>query len=83
VSTSPRNRRRCATAIIVADKLDLRRDIEFNCRIRAATYNEAENQWDLESEDGRRARARVPDHGHRAPLGADHADHSGRGELPR
>src|SRR4029453_13284399 len=42
----------------VADKLDLRRDIEFNCRIRAATYNEAENQWDLESEDGRRARGR-------------------------
>ena len=25
----------------------------------------------------------LPDHGHRAPLGADDAEYSGRGELPR
>src|SRR4026207_944508 len=42
----------------VADKLDLRRDIEFNCRGRPATYDEAAGQWEIESEDGRRARAR-------------------------
>jgi cation diffusion facilitator CzcD-associated flavoprotein CzcO len=42
----------------VADKLDLRRDIEFNARIRAAAYDEAANQWEIEIEDGRRARAR-------------------------
>ena len=42
----------------VADKLDLRRDIEFNCRIKAAAYDEAADQWEIESEDGRRARAR-------------------------
>jgi len=42
----------------VADKLDLRRDIEFNRRIRAITYDEAANQWDIETEDGRRERAR-------------------------
>ena len=42
----------------VADKLDLRRDIEFNCRIKAAVYDEAANEWEIESEDGRRARAR-------------------------
>jgi len=42
----------------VADKLDLRRDIEFNRRIRAVTYDEAANQWDIESEEGRRERAR-------------------------
>jgi cation diffusion facilitator CzcD-associated flavoprotein CzcO len=42
----------------VADKLDLRRDIEFNCRVKAATYDEAAGQWEIESEDGRRARAR-------------------------
>ena len=42
----------------VADKLGLRRDIEFNCRIKAAVYDEAANQWEIESEDGRRARAR-------------------------
>src|SRR5262245_34576127 len=43
----------------VADKLDLRRDIEFNCRIGAAVYDEAANQWEVESEDGRRGRARL------------------------
>ena len=42
----------------VADKLDLRRDIEFNHRIKAVAYDEPANQWEIESEDGRRARAR-------------------------
>jgi cation diffusion facilitator CzcD-associated flavoprotein CzcO len=42
----------------VADKLDLRRDIEFNRRIKAVAYDEAADQWEIESEDGRRARAR-------------------------
>jgi len=42
----------------VADKLDLRRDIEFDCRIKAAAYDEAAGQWEVESEDGRRTRAR-------------------------
>ena len=42
----------------VADKLDLRRDIEFNCRITAAAWDEAAGDWEIASEDGRRARAR-------------------------
>jgi cation diffusion facilitator CzcD-associated flavoprotein CzcO len=42
----------------VADKLDLRRDIEFNRRIKVAAYDEAANQWRIESEDGQTARAR-------------------------
>src|SRR5205823_3579286 len=42
----------------VTDKLDLRRDIEFDCRIKAAAYDEAAGQWEVESEDGRRTRAR-------------------------
>src|SRR5947207_284685 len=42
----------------LGDKLGLRRDIEFNCRIRSAVYDEAANQWEIASEDGRRARAR-------------------------
>jgi cation diffusion facilitator CzcD-associated flavoprotein CzcO len=42
----------------VADKLDLRRDIEFMSRVRAARYDEAANQWEVELEGGRRARAR-------------------------
>jgi cation diffusion facilitator CzcD-associated flavoprotein CzcO len=42
----------------VADRLDLRRDIEFGYRVAAATYDEAANEWAIESTDGRRARAR-------------------------
>jgi cation diffusion facilitator CzcD-associated flavoprotein CzcO len=42
----------------VADKLDLRRDIEFDCRIKAAAYDDASGQWEVESENGGRARAR-------------------------
>ena len=43
----------------VADKLDLRRDIEFGCRVAAARYDEAAEEWAVESADGRRARARL------------------------
>src|SRR5213080_132159 len=42
----------------VADKLDLRRDIEFGCRITAAVYDEAAGEWEIETADGRRVRAR-------------------------
>jgi cation diffusion facilitator CzcD-associated flavoprotein CzcO len=41
----------------VADKLDLRRDIAFNCRIVRATYDETENCWEIELGDGGQARA--------------------------
>src|SRR5438445_6776766 len=42
----------------VADKLDLRRDITFESRVLSATFDEAENCWEIETDDGRRARAR-------------------------
>src|ERR671924_2216008 len=42
----------------VADKLDLRRDIEFGARIGAAIYDDRAGEWEIESTDGRRARAR-------------------------
>ncbi len=42
----------------VADKFDLRRDITFNSRVATAAFDEAENLWEIETEDGRRARAR-------------------------
>ena len=42
----------------VADKFDLRRDIEFDSRIAAMTYDEAANCWEIRTEAGRRARAR-------------------------
>jgi cation diffusion facilitator CzcD-associated flavoprotein CzcO len=42
----------------VADKFDLRRDIQFNANVAAATYDEKENQWEVRLDDGARARAR-------------------------
>jgi cation diffusion facilitator CzcD-associated flavoprotein CzcO len=38
--------------------LDLRRDIEFGCRVTAAHYDEVAGEWEAVIEDGRRARAR-------------------------
>lgn len=36
----------------VADRLDLRRDIQLGTRIKAATYDEARNRWVVTSETG-------------------------------
>ncbi|MDN4524107.1 flavin-containing monooxygenase [Fictibacillus fluitans] len=36
----------------VADKLDLRRDIEFNKRVTSAHYDEKRNKWDIQINDG-------------------------------
>src|SRR5882762_5412651 len=38
----------------VADKFDLRRDIQFKCRVAAARYQEDTRSWDVSLEDGRR-----------------------------
>ncbi len=40
----------------VADKHDLRRDVTFNRRLAAATYDEVRSEWQLSFEDGSRAR---------------------------
>lgn len=42
----------------VADKFDLRRDIQFNARITSATYDEAGNCWQIRTEQGASARAK-------------------------
>jgi cation diffusion facilitator CzcD-associated flavoprotein CzcO len=36
----------------VADKFDLRRDIQFNTRITAAQYDEVNNRWRIQTADG-------------------------------
>ena len=41
----------------VADKFDLRKDIQFNARVESAVYNEATNRWDVRLESGQRAQA--------------------------
>jgi cation diffusion facilitator CzcD-associated flavoprotein CzcO len=42
----------------VTDKFDLRRDIEFNSRVRAAHYQEQTRSWEVILEDGRRYNTR-------------------------
>ena len=42
----------------VADRFDLRRDIELGTRIRSAHYDDAERRWQVETEAGRRVSAR-------------------------
>ncbi len=41
----------------VADRLDLRRDISFNTRVTGASFDEAQNQWQIETENGATLRA--------------------------
>jgi cation diffusion facilitator CzcD-associated flavoprotein CzcO len=43
----------------VADKFDLRRDIQFGSRVTTAQYREEMRSWDIVLEDGRRYRARL------------------------
>ena len=42
----------------VADKFDLRPDIQLNSRVTSAVYDERENRWEIQLEGGQRARAR-------------------------
>src|SRR6266436_9032889 len=42
----------------VADKYDLRKDIQFKARVTSAIYDERENRWEILLEGGQRARAR-------------------------
>jgi cation diffusion facilitator CzcD-associated flavoprotein CzcO len=43
----------------VADKFDLRRDIQFNSRVAAAHYQEDTRSWEVILEDGRRCTTRL------------------------
>ena len=42
----------------VADKFDLRRDIQLDARITSAVYQESENRWLITTHDGRQAKGR-------------------------
>src|SRR5215213_10100938 len=41
----------------VADKFNLRPNIQFNSRVKSAIYDEKANRWDVQLENGQRARA--------------------------
>ena len=42
----------------VADRFDLRKDIEFNTRVSVAAFDETAHRWNIETEDGRRLSAK-------------------------
>ena len=42
----------------VADKFDLRRDIQLRSRVKAATWDDGHLAWEITTEDGRRCRSR-------------------------
>ena len=42
----------------VADKFDLRRHIRLNSRVVSAVFDESDNRWQVQMEDGHRARGR-------------------------
>jgi cation diffusion facilitator CzcD-associated flavoprotein CzcO len=42
----------------VADKFDLKRDIECNARVASVVYDEAEKLWEITTTSGRKARAK-------------------------
>lgn len=54
-SGQPENLRYCE---FLADKFDLRRDITFNARVKAAHWDEPANEWEVTFENGKPARAR-------------------------
>jgi cation diffusion facilitator CzcD-associated flavoprotein CzcO len=41
----------------VADKFELRKDIQFNSHVTSAVYDQAANQWEVQLESGQRMRA--------------------------
>ena len=51
-SILPASRKRCAICNHVADKFDLRRDIQFRSRVAAAVYDDASRSWSITLEDG-------------------------------
>ena len=42
----------------VADRFDLRRDIQFNTRVKHAHYKESSNRWHIQTDDGQQYTAR-------------------------
>jgi len=43
----------------VADKFDLRKDMQFETRIKSAAYDKAANEWAIRTEPGETARAKI------------------------
>ena len=59
----------------VADRFDLKRDIQFNSRVTSAQYDEAANRWRVRTEQGETIRREVSGHSGRLPVHRQRAEH--------
>ena len=82
-SISPPSPTRCAYLNYVADKFDLRRDMQFRCRVVAARFGRGERSLDGHAGKRRAGERAVPVHRARASLGLHAAEHSRPRELSR
>ena len=67
----------------VADRYDLRRDIEFSTRVAAAAWDDAASLWRVRTDRGRRAFVPVLRDGDRLPVDAEGGRHRGRRSVRR
>ena len=67
----------------VADKFDLRRDIQLRSRVKAAVFDEAGTAWEITLEDGRRSPVALPRHRGGPAVRPDPATDRGRRGLRR
>ena len=67
----------------VADKFDLRRDMQFRSTVTSAHWDDAANRWTVTLENGRTGKVAPAVHRHRHPVRPYAAGHSGPGQLPR
>ena len=67
----------------VADRLDLRRDIQFNTKVVAMTFDEDAAEWVVETADGRVVRRAVRGRRVGHPVGAAGPRHPRDGHLRR
>ena len=67
----------------VADRFDLKRDIQFNTRVTAAHYDETANRWRVRDRNRRNLRRKIPDHRRRLPVHGECPEIRGAGEFRR
>ena len=65
----------------VADRFDLRRDIEFNTRVKEAVFDSKTNTWTVKTDNGSTATARYCIMADGQSFDAAEAEHRRSGEL--
>ena len=74
-SATRRSPRSCATSNHVADRFDLRRDIQLeHARRRRRVFDEARGRWTIDTDDGDRGVGALLHHGDGLPVVDQHAD---------